>query len=329
MISKHCLLTWAANKSKVILFVSTFVLSSLLLTSCAQTTKNMQPERFFDGLPLQLAKAIQDNRLEEVRRLAKEVELNKFYNENMTPLIWSMLAKQPQALQTLLEAGADPNLKDNTDSQPVAFAVTISDDNPYLKSLLQHKGDPNSVKRGEPALHIAFDSEFYKNVDLLLAAHGNIDIRDDHDNTILIKAGYQNKFAEAIQLIRKGASIRAVSRSGGGIALEVQENDPQPGSENYKAQAELKKLLVERGVKFPIPDPSAEVYNSLLNQWHQTPEGQKWQQKLQQIADDPMGFGAVWKQADEASFAAFKAWMAANNIPEPVRSKPKFIDPNE
>ncbi|WP_375444357.1 ankyrin repeat domain-containing protein [uncultured Fibrella sp.] len=302
----------------------------LLVGACASVNQTtMDPKRYFDGTALTLAKAIQQNQLDEVKQFARQVELNKLYREDMTPLMWAMAVNQQEAFRLLLQAGADPNLKDKDGTQPVGIAAGANDNNLYLTILLQSGGNPNSMHHTEPALHVAFDSEYYQNVDLLLAAGANINSRDRHGNTILIKAGYQEKFEKAIDLINKGADIHAVASSGGGIALEVQESTPKVGSPAYQAQARLKKLLVGRGIKFPIPDPSAKPYAELLMRWSQTPEGQTWQQKRRQLADDPMGFGSVWVETDRAAFAAFKAWMKANDIPEPAQPRAKAIGLNE
>ncbi|RYF73341.1 MAG: hypothetical protein EOO39_10580 [Cytophagaceae bacterium] len=326
MIFKRYQYTWDANKAVFSLVIATL----LLVGACASVNQTtMDPKRYFDGTALTLAKAIQQNQLNEVKQLAQQIELNKLYREDMTPLMWAMVVNQEEAFSLLLKVGADPNLKDKDGTQPIGLAAGGKDNNIYLKILLEHRGDPNSMNHTEPALHIAFDSEFYKNVDLLLAAGADINGRDRHGNTILIKAGYQEKFDRAIDLINRGADIQPVASSGGGIALEVQESTPKEGSPAHQAQARLKKLLVERGIKFPIEDPSAKPYAELLMRWRQTPEGQKWQQKRQQLADDPMGFGRAWVETDRAAFVAFKAWMQANGIPEPTQPKAKPIGLNE
>lgn len=283
----------------------------------------MNPERYFDGISLELARAIQQNRLDEVERLAKEVELNRFYKADMTPLIWAMLVDNEASFRLLLKLGANPNLKDKDNIQPVALAAGARDDNPYLKILLQNGGDPNSWQRTKPALHVAFDRDYDRNVDMLLRAGGDINIADKDGLTLLNSAGYLQDFPMVIEFIRRGADVTIPTRNGGTIALQVQEGTPKPGSESYKAQAELKKLLMERGVTFPVMHPSLKPYADLLERWHQTPEGQQWQQKLKQIGADPMGFGNVWKEADDAAFAAFKAWMKANRLPEPARARPQ------
>lgn len=326
MISKHCQRTWGVNRPWVNLLLSCFF---ALFTNCASVSQNkMEPEQYFEGTALELARAIQQNRLIEVGELAKRVELNRFYEADMTPLIWAMLVGREEAFVLLLKAGANPNLKDHDNIQPVALAAGAKDDNPYLKLLLQHGGNPNSTQRSEPAVHVAYDFDYYKNVLLLLDAGADINARDRDGNTILISAGYQDEFGRAMDLINRGADINAAS-AGGGIAFEVQESTPKAGSKASKEQVQLKRLLMERGVKFPVPQPSRRPYTAMLDRWHQTSEGQKWQQKLQQIADSPTGVGDVWKEADDAAFAAFKAWMKANNIAEPTRPQPKFIDPNE
>ncbi|MEZ0540919.1 ankyrin repeat domain-containing protein [Fibrella arboris] len=287
----------------------------------------MDPERYFEGIALQLAQAIQQNRLDEVERLAGQAELNQFYRENMTLLIWAILADRQEALDLLLRAGANPNLTSDDGIQPVALAAGAKEDNPNLKVLLRHGGDPNSKSRGEPALHIAFDSEYYTNVELLLNAKADINIRDEHDDTILIKAGYQEKFARAAALIQRGADINA-SSEGGGIALEVQQATPKIGSKTYQEQAQLRQLLISRGVHFPIFHPSYKPYTALLARWHQTPEGQQWNKQLTELGLDPTGFGAKWVELDRKAWAAFKAWMKTNRIAEPGQTKPQFIDPN-
>ncbi|MEZ0607274.1 ankyrin repeat domain-containing protein [Fibrella sp. WM1] len=327
MILKRYRPIWVANKRITHVF---FISLTLISLACASVNQDkMNPERYFEGPALELARAIQADQLDEVTRLAKQVDLNRFYKADMTPLIWAMLVDKEASFRLLLKLGANPNLKDREKIQPVALAAGARDNNTYLKILLQNGGDPNSTQRTEPAIHVAFDSEFYKNLDVLLSAGADINAQDEHDDTILIKAGYQNKFDKAIELIEKGADIDRLSDSGGGIALEVQESTPAVGSEAYDAQARLKKILMTRGVKFPVPDPSAKPYSALLDRWHDTPEGHQWQQKRQEIGADPMGFGQRWVEVDKASFAAFKAWMKANHIPEPIQPRPKFIDPNE
>lgn len=298
------------------------LLTLILLTgSCDQVnTRRMtlEPERFFEGRELALARAVQANQLDEVRRLAKDVELNQFHKENMTPLIWAMLIDREKSFRELLRLGANPNLKDGQNVQPVAIAAGSSDNNKYMKILLENGGDPNSWQKDKPAIHNAFDREYYKNVAMLIAAKADINIRDKQDDTILISAGYQERFDKAIEFIQAGADVHVTS-DGGGIALEVQESTPNVGSKTYEDQARLKKILMDKGIRFPVPHPSAKNYEPIRARWYQTPEGRQWQARLEAVGADPMGFGQKWKEVREAEITALKSWMKTNNIPEPAK----------
>lgn len=297
----------------------------LCLTTCSGPLMTNESARYFNGAALILAEAIKGNRIDEIRQLAGQVNLNQFHKKNMTLLIWAMLMNSEEAFRLLLVAGANPNLKDHDNIQPVALAAGARDNNPYLKLLLQYGGDPNSWQRTKPALHVAIDRKYNQNVILLLDAGGDINSRDKNGLTLLNSAGYLQDFPMALEFIRRGADITIPTKNGGGIALSVQGGTPQPGSASYKAQIELKKLLMDRGVTFPIFHPSATPYTGLLDRWHKTPGGQQWQQKLKQLGNDPLGVGERWQQADEAAFAAFKAWMKTNHIAEPEHPKPATL----
>ncbi|MEZ0540920.1 hypothetical protein [Fibrella arboris] len=110
------------------------------------------------------------NDLDQITTLAPSVKLNQFYEQDMTLLIWAMMQKQAAAFRLLLRLGADPNLKDSENTQPVALAAGVSDQNKHLKILLESGGDPNSYQQKRPAVLVALLSDFWDNVLILLDA---------------------------------------------------------------------------------------------------------------------------------------------------------------
>jgi len=299
-----------------ILWILIAALLTPLLWSCAQTTKTrMEPELFFEGNALQMAQAIGRNDIAQMNELAHKLDLNQFHEDNMTFLIWAMSQKKETAFRELLKLGANPNLKDSENVQIVALAAGVSDDNTFLRILLENGGDPNSMQRTEPAILIAYMSDFWKNTLLLLSHKADINKADGEGNTVLSSAGTLNHFEEAAYLLQHGADPKPQGPASN-FAYSVQES-VVPSAGFQKWQADCKRLLLERGVQFPVPRPWEKKYQPLRDRWYQTAAGEQWQERLRQVAADPLGFGKVWTDVKAEETAALKAWMKAANLPEP------------
>jgi hypothetical protein len=101
-----------------------------------------------------------------------------------------------------------------------------------------------------------------------------------------------------------------------GHCLPRQESDI--GNEETVAwQIKVKHWLLAHGVQFPVPTAGAETIRDVRARWEQTPEGRAWRQRLDALGRQPDVVGEPWVREEDAEFAAMKAWMAREGIPEP------------
>jgi uncharacterized protein len=279
----------------------------------------MEPEEIFDGKHLEMANAILNDDLNSINKIVEEgLDLDKIFQENVTLLLWAMTNDNELSVRELLKLGANPNLKDNENIQPIYYATIADEDSKYLKILLENKADPNGGGDGQtPVIHDALINEFWGNLDLLLQYGADINKTDKDGDTIAMKCAYLNWFKELNMLIGKGARIDVETERGeGGIPLQVQENEAEL-EEFIEAQAATKQILLQKGIEFPVIRPYELPYSDLRNQWYQTPIGREWKNRLTNISSNPRGFGKAWTDAKTAENASLRMWMQENNIREP------------
>lgn len=114
--------------------------------------------RLFQETPIwNLAKAVQDENVEEIKRIVKKDSVDVNYQESKfghTLLILTIKNQHLNSCKTLLELGADPNKHDTYDgSSAIIDAAAINSiegvDVKFLKLLLEHGGNPNDEETGE------------------------------------------------------------------------------------------------------------------------------------------------------------------------------------
>lgn len=114
-------------------------------------------------------------------------------------------AKTPEIVQTLLDAGADPNFQNRHDSTALMHFAQSRDDksNDILKLLLKANANPNiQSDRGWTALMVASNNGKEKNIQTLLDAGADADI-ESNGETALVKVVRFNtdKFAPIVQML--------------------------------------------------------------------------------------------------------------------------------
>jgi hypothetical protein len=185
-----------------------------------------------------------------------------------------------ELLVTLLELGADPNVKD---------------------------------ERKMPALLNAVYSNKYKRMKILLEYGADINGTDSAGSTAAATLASLNNFEMVHYLLEQGADWR---KSDGSVALSTQEKSIG-NAEATKWQIKVKHLLMTQGVKFPVPSSGAKRYAAIREKWEQTPEGRAWREKLDALGAQPNVVGRPWVQEEDKAQAAMKAWMKQQGISEP------------
>lgn len=99
-----------------------------------------------------------------------------------TPLLMAIFREQPEAVELLLAAGADPNVRGAEGDSPLRWCAA-KDDLPLAKRLLEHGAgktiDEVGGERGMTALGLACSNLSLPMVELLLEAGANPDAIDE------------------------------------------------------------------------------------------------------------------------------------------------------
>jgi hypothetical protein len=170
---------------------------------------------FTEPAALALADAIAEGNLDQVRRLAPVTDLSVRGDRRVTLLQWALLQRQPEAMQALIDAGADlaqPGLDGDTVLHTAAQAV----DSAYLHGLLAAGADPNAANAdtGATPIRNALMAGAVESFHALLAAGADPGRPDRAGNTPLHVAGQINEPARALDLLHAGADPRARNAQG-------------------------------------------------------------------------------------------------------------------
>lgn len=225
---------------KIRLLVGSMIV--LLLASCAATAEQramkelerMRAADFFDDSTQRLlAEAVQRGNLEQaMAALAQGADVDAVGREGMTPLFWALAKQNIEGFRFLLAEGANPNIvvdlpRNFQDRQAGSMEIAAQLDDPaYLRSLLEHGGDPNTIVNrfgNIPLLYRAIMSRRPDNVLLLLEFGADIDYRDSSGQTPLIKATNATMYEIALLLLREGADPTIKDWLGHGPADNVMQ----------------------------------------------------------------------------------------------------------
>jgi ankyrin repeat protein len=221
-----------------------------------QRFKGFKAEDYFaDARLVALAKAGCEGDVASVKRLAGGgVEVNGTGKNKMTPLIWTIHCRNIAGVKALLEAGANPNQKDNIGLTPFLIAIDY-DDQAMLGTLIDHKANLYEVGPGDnSAIVEAFDHGFdgkWGNYYLLLDRGLDInhvygrDLPDLWGTTIALHAAALGRFDKIIELIERGYNRDLGELA---VAMHIHQTDPNAPAWGYKQK--LIAILKERGVPY-------------------------------------------------------------------------------
>jgi ankyrin repeat protein len=267
----------------------------VLTTSCTSREQKVDKSkllgndyRLFQDTPAwDLAKAVEDENTELIKKIIKEGEVDVNYREFRfgQPLIMlAVINEQYASCKMLLELGANPNLHDKNDgSNAMIEAAKIDNSNvdkmKFMGLLLKFKGDPNSVEVGprrvgnttrNSVLIAAVDAdEIYSSlpiVKLLVKAGANINYENEFGQTAFNEAIVLEIYDVALYLLQNGADYNKViidrsqfSKDGKKVYLVeiLREFTPKLGSKKHLKKRAIIQLLKQKGIdyqKVPIPD---------------------------------------------------------------------------
>lgn len=271
-----------------------------LVTAChgqSMPHHSVLAERYFSGAALPAALACQHD---DAAALAQELAAHHARPDavgvqGMTLIFLAMSNRSNQALRTLLEHGANPNLRvefglDRDHMQPIGLAAGAEDIEP-LRLLLAHGGDPNSQYHEHPAIFEAAIPERDDHLRLLVEHGADVNATEEDGTPLVASLALLARYDQVAYLIEHGADIHQTDAVGGTVAYWLQERGFAYESDyvGYPAMVKVKHLLETRGVRFPVPDPyiaqraQLRAENVLRRQWETTPEGRHWRAAIGEV----------------------------------------------
>ncbi|MEB6334892.1 ankyrin repeat domain-containing protein [Serratia rhizosphaerae] len=222
--------------------------------------KKIEPEDYFTGQQLVLAKAIEAGDLERVKQLAPETDLNTPGEQDLTPLFFALNeamyndnpANRLEIITALVSAGADPLPKGR--DKPAAW-MAKGDKDIWLKAMLDGGLSPDARNKDndDPIIYETMYAKTTDTLALLVVRGADVDARDSLGETPLMAAFYSNSFEHANYLLDHGADPNPVNKKGWVFASLVQKrlNKSQPDTEYHQKCQQLRDKMIARGVKWP------------------------------------------------------------------------------
>lgn len=237
------------------------LLLALLIASATGCDKFDNPNRpdanefFKTPETLALAKAVEDGKIEKVKQLAANLDINTVGHRGMTFLMWAWANLEIDSFKTLLQLGADPNVVVEGRT-PLSSAIRMPETD-WVQALVEAGVDVNEKLGNRPTWMGLIYGENWHNLDYLLD-HG-IDIHAD-DGTgataIFPLAGFGH-YEQVMKLIERGADVTIETEAGLRFAYRVQTSLPRGDNAEteMRYRDEVVRILKSKGIFFPVPNP--------------------------------------------------------------------------
>ena len=230
--------------------------------------KTTNPEQFFDGRMLDMARAIQSNDMARLRQLAVGQNLNQPGRQDMSLLWFAMQPDQlnTEAVKTLVSLGADPAANPIKDFGSPLDYVFMSRKSPgdttglkLLQAMLDGGMSPNKTEPdGTTLLQMAAGpgSASLAIIQLLLQRGADINARDRIGGSALYDAITSENPHIAQYLVQHGAKVDTYTVNGVtmGWSVKLRLDRMQPGPVRTQFE-QLRDLLISKGMKWPPDAP--------------------------------------------------------------------------
>ncbi len=243
------------------------LLFTIMIQGCKQNM-DLNPQDYFSGQQLVLAKAIEHGEVDEVKKLAPETDLNKPGQQDMTLLFWALsnaindkkTAPQLEIITDLVKTGADPlQPRPAGGSSPAEF-VLKGDSGDWIRAMLDGGLSPDARDK----IHhqpILFETIKAKNTETLKAMldHGaNVNITDSLGNTLLIEAFDFGEYDHVLLLLERGADPDFRGKGGWTMGYQLQRflNRSKASDEHYQDLIKIKEKLIQHGGTWPPAPPA-------------------------------------------------------------------------
>jgi uncharacterized protein len=225
------------------------------------------PDRFFTGPQLDLARAIEAGNATSVRALAPKTDLKTPGKDDMTLLMFAMMRasdQDPERLRIvsdLVRAGAD--VHQVVPELGTALDMALVAKKPGFLGALLDAGMPPDAKAGAghtPALHRAATEDTVDHMRLLLDRGADVNARDTLGTPAITYALRGMQLDQVEELLDRGADPRAVNQLGQSFpnVLEQLMARQLPGSPALQKMTEIRDRITKKGVTWPPASSEAE-----------------------------------------------------------------------
>ena len=212
-------------------------------------------------------------------------------SDGKTPLMLALDHHPQGPAKELISRGAYVNLKDPQGWTPLHYCAYQSNisasesmlDESVVAALLEAGADPNArTSDGQTILHVMRNGFKYEVLQMLLKHGLDLDLRDDHGNTALMKSVTGEVSVESFEkLISAGADIHGVNHEG--LNLLHLAIDNRTWREGEKENERLRNLF-QKGVD---PHKTDNAGNSLLHRLARKHSGYG----ISMVVDEILSFG--------------------------------------
>lgn len=187
-----------------------------LVTGCHQQTVSV--DLVFRQTPkvAELVKAAASGNETKLKDLlANSANPNALGQDDVTPLIWTMLDENAAAFELLLRHGADPNLL-RTDRRSTMDLVVLMEDQVFLDLALKYGGDINLVNswNGRTPIYQVLDEKWTDRLLHLIAMGADQDFQNEFGDTPIAVAAFHQQWKTVFVLLESGADYTLADMTG-------------------------------------------------------------------------------------------------------------------
>ncbi len=239
---------------------------TFIVQGCRQGME-LNPQDYFSGQQLVLAKAIERGEVDEVKKLAPNTDLNKPGQQDMTLLFWAIsnaiydqkTAPRLKIITELVKTGADPlQPRPAGGSSPAEFVLN-ADSGVWINALLDGGLSPDAKSKtfNKPIIFDTLEAKNTETLKAMLDRGVDINIPDTLGNTLLIDALDFHSYEHVLLLLERGANTNSRDSNGWTMGNQLQRflNRAKPGSDEYQILTKIKEKLIQKGGEWPPSPP--------------------------------------------------------------------------
>lgn len=247
---------------KWIIVVVIIVVLAVILSGVVRNMSNkVDPTELFSGTMLQVAQAIDNNDVMQIKQRASELDdINARGEHGVTLLVYAVIADKLDAIKVLMELGSDPSI-DVPDQGNAGYISMWHPDAKALEVLLQSGMDPNLDEESDPLIFYTHNMDESDSLPVLVQYGADVNALNEQGETPIFDM-LTVQFKNALFILEHGADGHYVTPAGISVAysVEFELEHLDKKSEAYQTMLQIKEKLISQGVQFPALSPWGERF---------------------------------------------------------------------